>query len=180
MKVSTQLSGGSSEEGRLLGDSGTGFSRMGSSSAPKPEVPAPSKVDITVKVPSGPSSLRDPEGSKGLNSSGAVSEISSMGGSATGSSSTPRASRCSVQLPSSTCAGLGLPTRSSPWGTLLPSCLLELFSSLASGRAWSKLGSTTVPGSWSCSAGWADSWLEDSGSGGGVGHCLAPSGSWLA
>lgn len=179
MKVPTQLLGGSSEEGGFLGGSGIGFSRMGSSSEPKPEVPAPSKVDSSAKVPSGSSSLRGPEGSRALNSTGAVSVISSRGGSATGSSSTPRASRCSVQLPSSTSAELGLPTRSFPWGTSLPSCLPAL-SSLASARAWSKLGSSTAPGSWSCPTGWADSWPEDSESGGGAGHCLASSGSWLA
>lgn len=173
LKVPTQLLGDSSEEGGFLGGSGTGFSRMGSSSALKPEVPAPSKVDSSVKVPSDPSTLWGP------NSTGAVSVIPSRGGSTTGSSSTPRASRCSVQLPSSTSAELGLPTRSSPWGSSLPSCLSALASSLASGSVWSKLGSATPPGLWSCSTVWADSWPEDSESGG-VRHCLASSGSWLA
>lgn len=135
LKVPTQLLGASSKDGFVEG-SDASFSRRGFSSAPKSEVPIPSKLDS-----SGPSSPR------GLNSIGAVSVTSSRGGSVTDSSSTPRASRCSVQLPSSTSAGLELPTRSTPWGASLPSCLPVLTSSLVSGRAWSKLGSTTVPGS---------------------------------
>lgn len=172
------VSGVSSEIRGFLGGSETSFSRMGSSTI-KPGVPTLSKLDNSgSSSPSGLSISSGPEGSRGLNSTGAVSVSSSMGGgSATGSSSTLRASKCSVQPPSSTSPGLGLPTRSSPWGASIPSCLLVLISSLVLGRAWSTLESATIPCSWSCLSGWADSWFEGPESDGGAKHCLDPSNS---
>lgn len=173
--------GVSSEIRGFLGGSETSFSRLGSS-AIKPGVPTLSKLDSSgSSSPSGLSIPSGPEGSRGLNSTGAVSVSGSMGGgSATGSSSTLRASKCSVQPPSSISPELGLPTRSSPWGASVASRLLVLTSSLVSGRAWSTLESATIPCSWSCLSGWADGRLEGPESDGGARHCLEPSDSWLA
>lgn len=180
-RVALSVLGVSSGIRGFLGGSETSFSRMGSS-ATKPGVPTLSKLDSSgSSSPSGLSIPSGPGGSRGLNSTGAVSVSSSRGGgSATGSRSTLRASKCSVQPPSSTSPGLGLPTRLSPWGASIPPCLLVLTSSLVSGRAWSTLESATIPPSGSCLSGWADSWLEGPKSDGGARHCLAPSTSWLA
>lgn len=173
--------GASSETRGFLGGSGASFSMMGSSSATKPGVPTLSKLDSSgSSSPSALSIPSGPEGSRGLNSTAVASVRSSRGGgSATGSSSTLRASKCRVQPPSSTSPRLGLPTRSSPWGASVPSCLLVLTSSVVSGRAWSTLEPATFPRSRSCLSGWAGSWLEGPESEGGARHCLGPSDSWL-
>lgn len=142
--------GASSEIRGFLGGSEASFSRIGSSSATKAGVPTLSKLDSSgSSSPPGLSVPSGPEGSRGLNCTAAVSVSSSRGGGcASGSSSTLRASKCSVQPPSSTSPRPGLPTWSSSWGASMPSCLLVLASSFVSGRAWSTMELAPISCSW--------------------------------
>lgn len=112
VRAALNVLGASSEIRGFLGGSEASFSTTGSSSATKAGVSILSKLDSAgSSSPPGLSVPDGPEGSRGLNSTVAVSVSSSRGsGSVSGSSSTLRASKCSVQPPSSTSPRLGLST----------------------------------------------------------------------
>lgn len=132
-----------------------------SSSAPKSEVPAPSKVDGSVKVPLALPGSRGPGGIRGLNSTGAVSVTSSRVGQPQVPARPPGPRGVVCSQPSSTSAGLGLPTKVIPLGVSLRSWLLSTASSTGLWQGLDQGGVHYSPlGRWSGPSGWADQQVD--------------------